>query len=495
MYVMGVSRHAARLATPAALALVLALATSTSPTGRSDAAGEGERGSAASRAVTLDVEVPQAPASVTKIDGSQTPTAPAPGGAVAAEALPPALHIATTTALGHQVADAGIAHVLLDAYRSAAGRVPSSCQLPVSLLAAIGEVESGSLVGRSIDAHHRTFVLGPVLNGNGFAAIADTDNGRLDGDSRWDRAMGPMQFVPSTWKTFGVDGDGDGVADPQNIYDAAASAAGYLCYGGRDLSQPAMLSAAILSYNHSSAYERLVLTYQQRYAGLGLDEGGLSALPAAVVSSGSTTVATFAPGLQPTAAPRPGGHRSHAARTAASKGSHHKGLKGHKGKHRKGHKGSRNGGPSPTGPTVSPAGTPAGPTSPTENPTTPDPTGPTETPTTPDPTEPTETPTTPDPTGPTETPTTPDPTEPTDTPTTPEPTDTPTTPDPAPPTETPTTPAPTACTPPEGADPTTCPPCDPAAPSGPTDPAATACTPAAIGQKSPVTTPSTTSSP
>ncbi|MDX6299254.1 MAG: hypothetical protein QOF53_468, partial [Nocardioidaceae bacterium] len=277
MYVMGVSRHAAaRLATPAALALVLALASSTSPTGRSDAAGAGQRGSAVSRAVTLDVEVPQAPASVTEVDSPTAPTA-----AASADALPPALHIATTSALGHEVADAGIAHVLLDAYRSAVATAPQACNLPVSLLAAIGEVESGSLVGRSIDAHHRTFVLGPVLDGNGFAAIPDTDNGRLDGDTRWDRAMGPMQFVPSTWETFGVDGDGDGVADPQNVYDAAASAAGYLCYGGRDLSQPAMLSAAILSYNHSAAYEQLVLTYQQRYAGLGLDQGTLSALPSA----------------------------------------------------------------------------------------------------------------------------------------------------------------------------------------------------------------------
>jgi membrane-bound lytic murein transglycosylase B len=50
--------------------------------------------------------------------------------------------------------------------------------------------------------------------------------------------MGPMQFIPGTWRLFGVDGDGDGVADPQDVEDASAATAAYLCYGGRDLSHP-----------------------------------------------------------------------------------------------------------------------------------------------------------------------------------------------------------------------------------------------------------------
>ena len=107
-------------------------------------------------------------------------------------------------------------------------------------------------------------MLGPVLDGHGFAAVADTDHGRWDGDTRWDRAVGPMQFIPGTWGTFGVDGDGDGVANPQDVEDAAAGTAAYLCYGGRDLSDPAALRRAVLSYNHSVAYLRLVMTY--RYA-------------------------------------------------------------------------------------------------------------------------------------------------------------------------------------------------------------------------------------
>ena len=66
----------------------------------------------------------------------------------------------------------------------------------------------------------------PASTANGFAAIADTDGGALDGDARWDHAVGPMQFIPSTWQLAGRDGNGDGTADPFNIDDAALSAAG-----------------------------------------------------------------------------------------------------------------------------------------------------------------------------------------------------------------------------------------------------------------------------
>ena len=144
-------------------------------------------------------------------------------------------------ALGRQTVLASnpwsVPDVLLAAYRQAVAGAPPACHLPISLLAAIGQVESGSLAGRSLDNAHRAVppVLGPVLDGGGTAAISDTDGGRLDGDSRWDRAVGPMQFIPGSWAAFGVDGDGDGRADPQNVYDATAAAASYLCAGGRDL--------------------------------------------------------------------------------------------------------------------------------------------------------------------------------------------------------------------------------------------------------------------
>jgi len=158
---------------------------------------------------------------------------------------------------------------LLAAYRAAVAGGLVGCHLPVSLLAAIGQVESGSLAGRSVDGHHRAVpgVYGPVLSGGGYAAIHDSDGGSLDGDPRWDRAVGPMQFIPGTWRAFGRDGDADGVEDPQNVFDAAASAAAYLCLGGRDLRDAADLQSAVLSYNHSTAYVDLVLSWQLRLAG------------------------------------------------------------------------------------------------------------------------------------------------------------------------------------------------------------------------------------
>ncbi|HET7798809.1 MAG TPA: lytic transglycosylase domain-containing protein [Humibacillus xanthopallidus] len=151
--------------------------------------------------------------------------------------------------------------LLWAAYVSAVKGVPASCHLPVTLLAAIGEVESSSLRGRTLDAHHDVVppVIGPALSGNGFASIRDTDGGRLDGDPVWDHAVGPMQFIPSTWRAWGADGNGDGVADPQNIEDATLTAARYLCAGGRDLSRASDLAQAVLSYNGSQRYLATVI--------------------------------------------------------------------------------------------------------------------------------------------------------------------------------------------------------------------------------------------
>ncbi|WP_374971278.1 lytic transglycosylase domain-containing protein [Terrabacter sp. BE26] len=150
--------------------------------------------------------------------------------------------------------------VIWAAYASAAAK-EGSCHLPVMLLAAIGEVESSTLRGRTLDAAHDAVppVVGPALTGRSFAAIRDSDHGVWDGDPVWDHAVGPMQFIPATWRIWGADGNGDGVKDPQNVEDAALAAAGYLCAGGRDLSRPADLQAAVLSYNHSQQYLATVL--------------------------------------------------------------------------------------------------------------------------------------------------------------------------------------------------------------------------------------------
>ncbi|HYN29792.1 MAG TPA: lytic transglycosylase domain-containing protein [Dermatophilaceae bacterium] len=145
---------------------------------------------------------------------------------------------------------------LREAYAVGVRSAPATCRMRVAVLAAIGQVESGSLGARTVGADGvvRPAVYGVALDGNGVAAIPDTDGGRLDGSAQWDRAVGPMQFIPGTWRSVGRDGDDDGSADPQDVVDAAVSATAYLCLGGRDLGTDAGLDAAVLSYNRSGAY-------------------------------------------------------------------------------------------------------------------------------------------------------------------------------------------------------------------------------------------------
>ncbi|MGW2559764.1 lytic transglycosylase domain-containing protein [Streptomyces sp. NPDC001514] len=167
-------------------------------------------------------------------------------------------------------AEAGIPATVLAAYKQAETALAASdpaCRLPWQLLAAIGKVESGQARGGRVDANGTTTspILGPVLNGVGFADISDTDHGAYDGDRTHDRAVGPMQFIPSTWETWGQDANNDGRRDPNNIYDAALAAGKYLCAGGRDLSLQRDLDRAILSYNHSQEYLRTVLSWFEYY--------------------------------------------------------------------------------------------------------------------------------------------------------------------------------------------------------------------------------------
>ncbi|MFH0244840.1 lytic murein transglycosylase [Streptomyces sp. HK10] len=166
--------------------------------------------------------------------------------------------------------ESGIPATVLAAYKRAErtlGEERPGCNLPWQLLAAIGKVESGQARGGAVDAQGTTHkpILGPALNGVGFAHISDTDGGAYDGDTRYDRAVGPMQFIPSTWANWGADGNGDGREDPNNIYDAALAAGRYLCASGRNLSDPADLERAVLSYNQSREYLRTVLSWLDFY--------------------------------------------------------------------------------------------------------------------------------------------------------------------------------------------------------------------------------------
>ncbi|KUL34918.1 hypothetical protein ADL22_29290 [Streptomyces sp. NRRL F-4489] len=137
------------------------------------------------------------------------------------------------------------------------------------LVAGIGRVESVHASGYGLRADGTTTkpIRGPRLDGKRFALIRDTDRGRWDGDAEFDRAIGPMQFIPSTWASWGADGNGDGVNDPNNIYDAALATGHYLCAGGRDLNGSADLEKAILSYNNSREYVNAVRDWMRTYQG------------------------------------------------------------------------------------------------------------------------------------------------------------------------------------------------------------------------------------
>ena len=163
----------------------------------------------------------------------------------------------------------GIPERAMTAYRAAADAYGSTCGLPWEVVAAIGRAESGHANGGQLYPDGVTWepILGPVLDGSPFAAIGDTDGGALDGNDAWDRAVGPMQFLPGTWTWIGVDGDGDGTADPNDIDDAAAGTARYLCAHGGDLTDTDQLRTAILRYNNSGAYADAVMAWADGYAG------------------------------------------------------------------------------------------------------------------------------------------------------------------------------------------------------------------------------------
>src|SRR5215211_7951440 len=214
---------------------------------------------------------------------------------------------ATATPAGWAVPPGGpaIPALTLRAYREAAAWAAGfdpGCRLPWTVLAGIGRIESnhglfgGAATRFSAAGTVSPRITGPPLDGNGVAAIPDSDGGRWDGDATWDRAVGPMQFIPTTWRSLGRDGNGDRVADPNNLFDAAVSAAGYLCLGGDgDLSDPARLRQAIYGYNHSWPYVDAVLGWARLYA------GGVATGPA--VPSGPATTAAPTTAAPTTAGP------------------------------------------------------------------------------------------------------------------------------------------------------------------------------------------------
>ncbi|WP_179471504.1 lytic transglycosylase domain-containing protein [Mycolicibacterium vinylchloridicum] len=160
--------------------------------------------------------------------------------------------------------------VALAAYRNAEQAMASTapgCGLSWNLLAGIGRIESGHANGGATDARGTAInpIYGPTLDGSlsGNEIIVQTVQA---GRPVYARAMGPMQFLPGTWSRYAADGDGDGKADPQNVYDAALAAARYLCSGGLNLRNQSQVLTSILRYNNSMAYAQNVLGWAAAYA-------------------------------------------------------------------------------------------------------------------------------------------------------------------------------------------------------------------------------------
>jgi membrane-bound lytic murein transglycosylase B len=152
---------------------------------------------------------------------------------------------------------------VLRAYVKATAQVNESdprCEIAWNTIAAIGRIESvhGAVNGSRIgdDGVARPRIRGIALDGDGVRAIADTDGGHLDGDRTWDRAVGPMQFIPTTWARWASDGDGDGRTNPQDVDDAALATGRYLCGTGKQLGSRDGWLRAVVTYNQSTAYVR-----------------------------------------------------------------------------------------------------------------------------------------------------------------------------------------------------------------------------------------------
>ena len=253
-----------KAATLVPLALVCA-AWTASLTGVSTASADKTKSSDLPDGTAVPSQAIKAPASV-----------PVPG------SIAPSVPDGTADSVVAGASTSGIPSAALSAYQRGAQIIDAAdptCNVGWELLAAIGRVESdhGQYGGNTLgsDGVSTPGIYGPELNGeNGTQAIMDTDGGQLDHDTVYDRAVGPMQFIPSTWSSVKVDADGDGQRNPQDIDDASLATAVYLCSGTDDLSSRTGQEAAVYRYNHSRAYVDLVLRIMEAYS-----QGDYTAIP------------------------------------------------------------------------------------------------------------------------------------------------------------------------------------------------------------------------
>ena len=251
-------------------------------------------------------------------DGSAVPSRAikAPASVPIPGAIAPAVPDGSADAVVAGASTSGIPSVALSAYQRAAQIIDAAdttCNVPWELIAAIGRVESnhGQYAGNTLgtDGVSKPGVFGPELNGrDGTQTIVDTDGGQLDQDSVYDRAVGPMQFIPSTWSSVKVDADGDGQRNPQDIDDASLASGVYLCSGDDDLGTRAGQEASVFRYNHSKAYVDLVLRIMEAYS-----QGDYTAIP-----SGTYGGTIFSPSAASTIKSRQQHTKAHTSHTSTS---------------------------------------------------------------------------------------------------------------------------------------------------------------------------------
>ncbi|RKN17249.1 murein transglycosylase [Micromonospora musae] len=266
-------RPSGRLTLPGLFLLLLVAVTATAGALIVPATVRAPRPVAADATAEADAPIPgMSPSGQPGLPGSPPPTTATSGAP-------------TAPAVGGRPADAladwakqvgpkvGIPQVAMEAYGYAElvlAQTNRSCALNWTTLAAIGFVESshGKANGASLGPDGRAMpeIVGLPLDGQGGRMrIVDTDRGQLDKDTTYDRAIGPMQFIPTTWNDVGVDADNNGVKDPHDLDDAALAAGNYLCRAGRNLSIPTDWWNAILSYNDVRPYVQKVFDTANQY--------------------------------------------------------------------------------------------------------------------------------------------------------------------------------------------------------------------------------------
>ena len=194
--------------------------------------------------------------------GSLFPTGPSPTASETAlpvrpadQLAPWATRIAAAVTVPEIAVQAyGYAQVVMD-------RTDPACHVTWTTLAAVGQKESrhGQAGGAKLGEGGRSVppIVGPLLDGKGGRAeVKDTDAGAFDGDSRFDRAMGPLKLMPSMWSAQAIDADTDGILDPYDIDDAALALARLLCSGNDDLSVGTGWNAAVARYHSGTSYAR-----------------------------------------------------------------------------------------------------------------------------------------------------------------------------------------------------------------------------------------------